>query len=232
MGQQGVQHVHAQGTRALHEMAPNASSGQPSLLLLDEPTEGIQPSIVEEIGEALAALRDYMQFTIVLIEQNLEVISTVSQRVLVSKRGQRGEEIPHEHLAKPAIRSEYTGAHGRGRPRTVLRIACGCQSGRALRDCGQRFLAEEHGSRTHRARWARPTGFEDRGFHRKPGPSNVHGTVARSHCDRCRLMHAAMCRMHQACKWCRLPSNRVMPARSRNSITCTVRLRPMPVRLR
>jgi branched-chain amino acid transport system ATP-binding protein len=86
--------------------------GQPSLLLLDEPTEGIQPSIIEEIGETLAALRDRMQLTIVLVEKNLEFIAALSQRVLVIKRGQLGEEIPREHLGDLAIMSEYTGVHG------------------------------------------------------------------------------------------------------------------------
>ena len=80
--------------------------------MLDEPTEGIQPSIIEEIGETLAALRDRMQLTIVLVEQNLEFIAAVSQRVLVIKRGQLGEEIPREHLGDLAIMSEYTGVHG------------------------------------------------------------------------------------------------------------------------
>jgi branched-chain amino acid transport system ATP-binding protein len=85
--------------------------GQPSLLLLDEPTEGIQPSIIEEIAETLASLRDRMQLTIVLVEQNLEFIATVSQRVLVIKRGQVGDEIPREHLSDLSVMSQYTGVH-------------------------------------------------------------------------------------------------------------------------
>jgi urea ABC transporter ATP-binding protein UrtE len=89
-----------------------ALAGQPRLLLLDEPTEGIQPSIIEEIAETLAALRDRMQLTIVLVEQNLEFIAAVSRRVLVIKRGQLGDEIPREHLGDLAIMSEYTGVHG------------------------------------------------------------------------------------------------------------------------
>lgn len=89
-----------------------ALAGQPSLLLLDEPTEGIQPSIIEEIAETLAMLRDRMQLTIVLVEQNLEFIAAVSQRVLVIKRGQIGGEIPREHLGDLAMMSEYTGVHG------------------------------------------------------------------------------------------------------------------------
>ena len=88
-----------------------ALAGQPRLLLLDEPTEGIQPSIIEEIGATLTALRDRLGLTIVLVEQNLDFIATVSQRVLVIKRGRLGEEIPREHLSDLAVMSEYTGVH-------------------------------------------------------------------------------------------------------------------------
>lgn len=89
-----------------------ALAGKPTLLLLDEPTEGIQPSIIEEIAETLASLRDRMRLTIVLVEQNLEFIAAVSQRVLVIKRGQIGGEIPREHLGDFEIMSQYTGVHG------------------------------------------------------------------------------------------------------------------------
>ena len=89
-----------------------ALAGKPTLLLLDEPTEGIQPSIIEEIAETLASLRDRMKLTIVLVEQNLEFVAAVSQRVLVIKRGQIGGEIPREHLGDFEIMSQYTGVHG------------------------------------------------------------------------------------------------------------------------
>ena len=89
-----------------------ALAGKPTLLLLDEPTEGIQPSIIEEIAETLASLRERMKLTIVLVEQNLEFIAAVSQRVLVIKRGQIGGEIPREHLGDFEIMSQYTGVHG------------------------------------------------------------------------------------------------------------------------
>ncbi len=89
-----------------------ALAGKPTLLLLDEPTEGIQPSIIEEIAETLATLRDRMKLTIVLVEQNLEFIAAESQRVLVIKRGQIGGEIPREHLGDFEIMSQHTGVHG------------------------------------------------------------------------------------------------------------------------
>lgn len=88
-----------------------ALAGQPRLLLLDEPTEGIQPSIIEEIAETLALLRRRMGLAIVLVEQNLDFIASVSERVLVIRRGQIGEEIPREHLADFAVMAEYTGVH-------------------------------------------------------------------------------------------------------------------------
>ncbi|GAB2900374.1 urea ABC transporter ATP-binding subunit UrtE [Paraburkholderia jirisanensis] len=88
-----------------------ALAGDPVLLLLDEPTEGIQPSIIEEIAETLATLRDSKGLTIVLVEQNLDFIAAVSQRVLVIRRGQIGDEIPREHLGDLEIVSQYTGVH-------------------------------------------------------------------------------------------------------------------------
>lgn len=88
-----------------------ALAGDPSLLLLDEPTEGIQPSIIEEIADTLVSLREKRGLTIVLVEQNLDFIAAVSQRVLVIRRGRIGDEIPREHLADLDRISEYTGVH-------------------------------------------------------------------------------------------------------------------------
>ncbi len=88
-----------------------ALAGEPSLLLLDEPTEGIQPSIIEEIAETLVALREKRELTIVLVEQNLDFIAAVSQSVLVIRRGQIGDEIPREHLTDLDRINQYTGVH-------------------------------------------------------------------------------------------------------------------------
>jgi len=88
-----------------------ALAGEPSMLLLDEPTEGIQPSIIEEIAETLVSLREKRGLTIVLVEQNLDFIAAVSQRVLVIRRGRIGDEIPREHLMDLDKISEYTGVH-------------------------------------------------------------------------------------------------------------------------
>ncbi|RXT54210.1 ABC transporter ATP-binding protein [Bradyrhizobium betae] len=61
--------------------------GRPKLLLLDEPTEGIQPSIVDEILEILIRLHRDHGLAIIVVEQNLEFIRRLSDRVLVIEKG-------------------------------------------------------------------------------------------------------------------------------------------------
>ena len=53
-----------------------------------------------------------MRLTLVLVEQNLEFIAAMSQRMLVIKRCQVSQEIPREHLRNLAIMSQYTEIHG------------------------------------------------------------------------------------------------------------------------
>ena len=61
--------------------------GRPKLLLLDEPTEGIQPSIVEEILEILIGLHRHQGLAIIVVEQNLDFIRHLSDRVLLIEKG-------------------------------------------------------------------------------------------------------------------------------------------------
>jgi urea transport system ATP-binding protein len=60
---------------------------RPRLLLLDEPTEGIQPSIIKDIGRAITYLRGLKQMAIVLVEQYLDFASELGDRFLVMDRG-------------------------------------------------------------------------------------------------------------------------------------------------
>jgi urea transport system ATP-binding protein len=60
---------------------------RPRLLLLDEPTEGIQPSIIKDIGRAITYLRSLKQLAIVLVEQYLDFASELGDRFLVMDRG-------------------------------------------------------------------------------------------------------------------------------------------------
>jgi len=83
--------------------------GRPRLILLDEPTEGIQPSIIEEIVERLTMLRDRRGLTVVLVEQNLDFIRALSQRVLIIQKGRITQEVTPERLADATVVSEFIG---------------------------------------------------------------------------------------------------------------------------
>ena len=60
---------------------------RPKLLLLDEPTEGIQPSIIKDIGRAIAYLRNLGQIAIVLVEQYLDFARELGDNFVVMDRG-------------------------------------------------------------------------------------------------------------------------------------------------
>lgn len=60
--------------------------GRPSVLLLDEPTEGIQPNIIEEIGRVLQRLAGE-GMAIVLVEQYLEFVKAIGHRFAIMDRG-------------------------------------------------------------------------------------------------------------------------------------------------
>jgi branched-chain amino acid transport system ATP-binding protein len=83
--------------------------GKPKLILLDEPTEGIQPSIIEEIVEILQMLKRQNGLTVVLVEQNLDFIRRLSDRVLIIQKGRITAEIPPGHLADDALVAEFVG---------------------------------------------------------------------------------------------------------------------------
>ena len=61
---------------------------RPRLLLLDEPTEGIQPSIIKDIGRAIAYLRDKGEMAIVLVEQYFDFARDLADSFAVMDRGE------------------------------------------------------------------------------------------------------------------------------------------------
>ena len=60
---------------------------RPKVLLLDEPTEGIQPSIIKDIGRAISYLRGLGQIAIVLVEQYLDFAQELGDQLVVMDRG-------------------------------------------------------------------------------------------------------------------------------------------------
>lgn len=61
---------------------------QPRLLILDEPTEGIQPSIIKDIGRAIRYLRDQAGLAVVLVEQYFDFARDLADRFAVLDRGE------------------------------------------------------------------------------------------------------------------------------------------------
>jgi branched-chain amino acid transport system ATP-binding protein len=82
---------------------------RPKLILLDEPTEGIQPSIIEEIAETLHGLRARTGVSMILVEQNLEFIASLSSRVLVIQKGRITGELRPDQLEDPEVVAELVG---------------------------------------------------------------------------------------------------------------------------
>ena len=66
---------------------------RPKAILLDEPTEGIQPSIVEEIAMLLMRLRETRGLALVVVEQRLEFIAGLAGRALVMQKGRVVKEV-------------------------------------------------------------------------------------------------------------------------------------------
>jgi branched-chain amino acid transport system ATP-binding protein len=72
--------------------------GNPALVLLDEPSEGIQPSIVQDIARIGVALNRASAVTIVLVEQNIDMIRAMAQRCYVMDKGRLIAELTPEML--------------------------------------------------------------------------------------------------------------------------------------
>jgi branched-chain amino acid transport system ATP-binding protein len=83
--------------------------GKPRLVLLDEPTEGIQPSIIDEIVETLLRLRDRSGLTMILVEQNLDFIAALSQRILIIQKGTITREVQPDDLHDASLVGEFIG---------------------------------------------------------------------------------------------------------------------------
>ena len=81
--------------------------GRPGLILLDEPSEGIQPSIVEDIGRTMIELNRVEGVTVVFVEQNVDLIRAMAQRCYVMDKGRIVEEAAPEALNDRAVIRRY-----------------------------------------------------------------------------------------------------------------------------
>jgi branched-chain amino acid transport system ATP-binding protein len=83
---------------------------RPRLLLMDEPSEGLAPQVVRELGTLVSRLRQEMGLSVLIAEQNLALAFAVADRVYVIERG----EVVHEGLAadfrgNPGLQKRYLG---------------------------------------------------------------------------------------------------------------------------
>ncbi|KXZ71577.1 urea ABC transporter ATP-binding subunit UrtE [Acinetobacter venetianus] len=80
-----------------------ALASEPRVLILDEPTEGIQPSIIKDIGRVIRKLADQGEMAIILVEQFYDFAEELADAYTVMARGQviahgRGEEMPEKGI--------------------------------------------------------------------------------------------------------------------------------------
>ena len=87
-----------------------ALAARPKLLLLDEPTAGMNPSETQEMMDFIQHLRDEVGITILLIEHQMRVVMGISETVTVLDYGSKiAEGTPEEIKENPKVREAYLG---------------------------------------------------------------------------------------------------------------------------
>ena len=84
-----------------------ALAGNPDLLLLDEPSEGIQPSIVQQITDDIERMSEELGVTVLFVEQNLQVIRELAERCYVVDNGRITTELGPADLRDQDAVAEY-----------------------------------------------------------------------------------------------------------------------------
>jgi urea transport system ATP-binding protein len=81
-----------------------ALAAGPKLLVLDEPTEGIQPSIIKDIGRVIRMLADRKTMAIVLVEQYYDFAAELADQYLVMERGEIIARGPGSEMEAKGVR--------------------------------------------------------------------------------------------------------------------------------
>jgi urea transport system ATP-binding protein len=80
----------------------------PSLLILDEPTEGIQPNIVQEIGDIIKKLSSEIGLTVLLVEQKLPIVRRIADNFSILDRGRKVAAGQIDELSDDLIKQYLT----------------------------------------------------------------------------------------------------------------------------
>ena len=87
-----------------------ALAGDPKLLLLDEPTAGMNPGETAQMTALIRRLRDELDLTVLLIEHDMKVVMGISERITVLDHGELlAEGTPEEIRANPMVIEAYLG---------------------------------------------------------------------------------------------------------------------------
>jgi branched-chain amino acid transport system ATP-binding protein len=106
-----------------HQPAGNLSGGQqkliqfasmlmpePKIILLDEPMAGINPKIIERVIETILYANRSLGVSFLVIEHNIDVVTSICQRVVVLDQGKKlVEGLPHDIIADERVREAYLG---------------------------------------------------------------------------------------------------------------------------
>jgi branched-chain amino acid transport system ATP-binding protein len=86
-----------------------AMIGKPRLMLLDEPSEGIQPSIIKDIARNVRTLNEQTGMAVLLVEQNLDLIVAIARRGYVMEKGRLVASLgPDEITSRDEVRRHLT----------------------------------------------------------------------------------------------------------------------------
>ena len=81
--------------------------GVPKLLLVDEPSEGIQPNLVDDLGEIIKNIANKKHITIVLVEQNIDLVKATVKYVYVMEKGELIKKLSKNDLADSNLLKKY-----------------------------------------------------------------------------------------------------------------------------
>jgi amidase len=137
---------------------------EPDLILLDEPTEGIQPSIIDEIIDLLKQMNRRDGLSIILVEQSLDFITALSDRVLLIQKGRIMGEVAGSEAADPALIEEFTGfgAGGGKAAKPAPAAMTALKADRAPTTPPHPAAAQPHTHKTQMPRPATPAPLQER----------------------------------------------------------------------